>query len=210
MKNYELTKTQTDLLRRIEEIDYKAAWWGPNSHATRIYLRFRKDVKCWLEFDDPENCEGVTLKVYIDDCGQHPNWYKGQRAKVKGWAADALQEAVGQRSVEQLPTAVIESQAELLQPDSHVQFLTGGQPGEDNDERAITGTIVSVRRQPAPTGTIGDAEEVIVTLHPDDNSSDYNLYTWRGVLRYGSGAQIVRWAKVVVNSPNSRKAAREI
>ena len=192
MKTYKTTEKQAELLKQIESLGYRASWWGPNGNATRIYLNFRKDVKCWLEFDEPEECEGAALKVFIADCGQHANWYKGQKHKVMEWASDAFQAATGQLKTEQQPNVVTEEEAESLEIGQKVVFLTGGQEGEDNPEREFVGTIISVIRKPADPGTIGQDEEVQVVLDLGDDNGDLPLYTWRGILRYGSGAQIVR------------------
>jgi len=192
MKTYETTKKQDELLEQIKSLGYKARWWGPNGIATRIYLNYRKDVKCWIEFDEPEECDGAALKVYIADCGQHPNWYKTQKQKVMDWAVNAFQASTGQIKTEQQPNVVKEEEAELLEIGSKVNFLTGGQPGEDNPEREIVGIVKDVRRQKAPSGTIGQEEEVVVEIDPQDGREPWPLYTWRGILRYGSGAQVVR------------------
>ena len=192
MKTYKTTETQVTVLGRIKSLGYKASWWGPNGSATRIYLKFRKDVKCWIEFDEPDDCDGAALKIYIADCGQHANWYKAQKKQIMDWAANAFQAATGQIQTEQQPNVVIEEEAEGLTVGQQVKFLTGGQPGEDNDEREIKGIVLSVRRQPAPSGTIGEDEEVEVVIDTQDGLDHLPLYTWRGILRYGSGAQVVR------------------
>jgi hypothetical protein len=192
MKTYKITSKQTKLLEQIKSLGYKAGWWGPNGNATRLYLNYRKDIKCWIEFDEPEECYGAALKIYIADCGQHPNWYKSQKQKIREWAADAFQAATGQILTEQQPNVVTEEEAENLEIGQEIKFLTGGQPGEDNPERTITGVVKSVQRQPAPSGTIGQDEQVEVVIDTKDGLGDLPLYTWRGILRYGSGAQIVR------------------
>lgn len=63
--------------------------WGADKGKPRVYLATgRKDVKVYFEFPDfPTGDErdllgGAAFKVFIDDCGQHPNWYKSQREKL--------------------------------------------------------------------------------------------------------------------------------
>lgn len=66
--------------------------WGADRGKPRIYMPTRRDIKAYFEFDTPETSPmictedplgGASLKIYIDDCGQAPNWYKSQKAKVR-------------------------------------------------------------------------------------------------------------------------------
>ena len=62
--------------------------WGISQGYPRIYMPSRKDCRVYFEFldyptgDPADLLGGVKLQVFIDDCDQHPNWYKGQRAKI--------------------------------------------------------------------------------------------------------------------------------
>jgi hypothetical protein len=68
--------------------------WGLDKGKPRIYLPSRRDMKVYFAFDDAAYSSptdevsgavtlgGARLCVQIDDCGQHPNWYAGQKAKV--------------------------------------------------------------------------------------------------------------------------------
>ena len=91
------TKTIRGALERIAEIVGGKAW-GADKAKPRIYMPSRRDCKAYFDFPDvlyPDSMSadepidgavcclgGACLKVFIDDCGQHPNWYKGQRAKI--------------------------------------------------------------------------------------------------------------------------------
>ena len=72
--------------------------WGADKGKPRIYMPSRKDIKAYFEFERPETSPmictedplgGAALKIYIDDCGQAPNWYKSQKAKVMARLAAA-------------------------------------------------------------------------------------------------------------------------
>ena len=41
---------------------------------TRVYYRTPRGVKLYSDYDD-----GWSVKCFIDECGQHPNWYQSQR-----------------------------------------------------------------------------------------------------------------------------------
>ena len=62
--------------------------WGVAEGNPRIYLQSRRDAKVFFEFPDYPTGDqgdllgGCALRVLIDECGQHPNWYRGQRAKM--------------------------------------------------------------------------------------------------------------------------------
>ena len=84
-------KQQLELMADI--IGGKA--WGIDKYKPRIYLQYRRDVNCYFSFPDAVYPDGDTdvedtagdiggsrLNVYIDDCGQHPNWYKKQKSDV--------------------------------------------------------------------------------------------------------------------------------
>jgi hypothetical protein len=184
-----LTEKQASIIAKLEAAGINARWWGRSDAGERIYLNGhgRRDVKVWIDFDDAADVRGATLKVRIDDCGQHPSWYAGQRTKFMADYAEAFQIVTGQSEAEKTSAAVTELQAEALSIGTTVSFFTGGEPSDSNPEMQIDGTVTAVRREAAPKGTIGQDHQVIVEL---DNG--YSLYTWRGVLRYGGGAQVVR------------------
>lgn len=186
IKILSLTEKQTAIVAKLAAAGIDARWWGRGDQGERIYLNGhgRRDVKVWIEFDDPGEVAGAALKVKIDDCGQHPNWYAGQRAKFMADFAEAFQIVTGQAAAEKSDAAVTEAQAEALTVGAAVTFFTGGATGDSNDERQIEGTVTAVRRQP---WSICQDEEVIVEL-----DSGAQLYTWRGILRCGGGAQVVR------------------
>lgn len=69
--------------------------WGADKLRPRIYMRTgRRDTKVYFEFPDASYTAptdvvdtvkclgGACLKVRIDDCGQHPNWHKGQMRRI--------------------------------------------------------------------------------------------------------------------------------
>jgi hypothetical protein len=193
MKTYQLTEKQEAIVEQLNEAGFHARWWGRGSEAERIYLNgYRKDVKCWIEFDDPADLEGAALRVYVEDCGQHANWYKSQIAKARAHFADAFQIVTGQINSERAESAITESEAEALEVGSQVNWLVGGQSGDANDERTLNGTVISVTRK--PSDKIGDDElvEVVIDRIDEFAKGECPLYTWRGVLRYGSGAEVVR------------------
>jgi hypothetical protein len=83
--------------------------WGCDKLKPRIYVGSRRDVKAFFDFsgsasytspDQPADAVhclgGAAFHVYIDDCGQHPNWYAAQKRKVveanwkRGLAIDAF------------------------------------------------------------------------------------------------------------------------
>lgn len=69
--------------------------WGIDKLKPRIYVKTRRDTKAYFDFaddasytspDDPADAVhglgGAAFRVYIDDCGQHPNWYAGEKRKL--------------------------------------------------------------------------------------------------------------------------------
>lgn len=62
--------------------------WGADRGMPRIYMRSSKDRKIYFDFPDfptgdaSDVLGGARLQCRIDDCGQHANWYRGQRAKI--------------------------------------------------------------------------------------------------------------------------------
>ncbi len=87
-----IEQTESTVQEQLEEraglVGGKA--WGVAQGKPRIYMQYaRKDVKVFVGYPDhPTGCDedqlgGPKLSVHIDDCGQHPNWYAGQRAKIQ-------------------------------------------------------------------------------------------------------------------------------
>ncbi len=61
--------------------------WGADIGKPRIYLPAAKGRTVYVYFpdfptgDDDEPFGGGVISVYIDACGQHPNWYHSQRER---------------------------------------------------------------------------------------------------------------------------------
>lgn len=85
----------SELTRLADLVGGKA--WGAEKMKPRIYMPSRRDCKVYFQFEDAVypaggadapidrvicGLFGASLQVFIDDCGQHPNWYKGQREKI--------------------------------------------------------------------------------------------------------------------------------
>lgn len=193
MKTYNLTKKQTEVVDALEDAGFPATWWGRGELAERIYFQeLPMTHKAYITFDNPSALEGAALKIHIKDCGKPTNWYLAQKEILKDRLSEAFQIVTGRKASEQNPKAITEKQAEELAVGATVEFITGGE-GESNAERALVGVVKKVSREPAPAGTIGQTEQVVVIL--EDSAGEFALYTWRGFLRYGSGAQIVRQNK---------------
>lgn len=194
-KNLTLTEKQTATVAKLEAAGIHARWWGRDGQGERIYLNGhgRRDVKVWIEFDDAGEVHGAALKVRIDECGQHPKWYASQRAQFMSDYAEAFQIVTGQAEAEKSTAAVTEDQAANLVPGTRVEFYTGGEPSDSNNEAKITGIVRFAARKACDQ--IGETENVVVTLQDGEYAGQpfdrLELYTWRGVLRYGSGAQTV-------------------
>jgi len=68
--------------------------WGAEKGRPRIYMRSARDRKVYFEFPDAAYSTGEDLvngattlggpafKVWIDDCGQHPNWYVSEKQQI--------------------------------------------------------------------------------------------------------------------------------
>ena len=187
-----LNEKQEKIIETLTSAGYEARWWGRGDEAERIYLNgYRRDVKVWVEFDDPAALEGAALRVWIRPCGQHRNWYVGQSKKAREYFANAFAIITGMAETEKRPDAITEEAAEALQVGQAVNWVVGGLPSDANEERKINGTVRQVRR--VPSANIGQTEQVEVVILGEDGD-EWILYTWRGVLRCGSGAEVVRQA----------------
>ena len=62
--------------------------WGADKGRPRIYMDLRKDVTAYFYFPDyPDGSDrllgGAAVSLYVKDCGQHKNWYKGQQESLR-------------------------------------------------------------------------------------------------------------------------------
>jgi len=93
---------------------YAARWWtNPRNGEERLYLNYRKDVKVYVVFDDAGELAGAALRVYVDDCGQHGNWYAAEKQKAAKWAAAAMLAIIAASS----PETAADLKAELAGAD---------------------------------------------------------------------------------------------
>ena len=69
--------------------------WGADKLRSRIYMDAgRKDAKAFFEYPEASYTDagqfadvvhslgGHVFRVFIDDCGQAPKWYSGQKRKI--------------------------------------------------------------------------------------------------------------------------------
>lgn len=83
-----------ELARRAKVIGGKA--WGADKQKPRIYMNVgRKDVSAYFMFPDAKyetdsqewdeftGLGGSRFCVYIDDCGEKPEWYTAQKSLVR-------------------------------------------------------------------------------------------------------------------------------
>lgn len=208
LKSFE-DQVQRQLEERADLVDGKP--WGVAQGKPRIYLQSRRDAKVYVEFpdyptgDETDLLGGAELKVFIEECGQHPNWYKAQRRKLVDHFAELMDRLAHLHAPAQEEPlhgeSVTRQIAEALQPGSRVTFYYGGAPGDSNPERSYSGDVVRVYAEPSRAGTIrddGDGLTVYVVIDDRSGSRDASgaegclFYTWRGLLRYGGGAEAVR------------------
>ncbi|GMV72860.1 MAG: hypothetical protein AMXMBFR77_26970 [Phycisphaerales bacterium] len=88
-------ETTSDLIQAVKaQLDRWAeitggSAWGADRGMPRIYFGSRRDVRAFFDFpdfptgDSEDLLGGARANVYVEDCGQHENWYKSQRAKVR-------------------------------------------------------------------------------------------------------------------------------
>ena len=87
METTELFAAVNSQLNKAAEIVGGKAW-GADKGKPRIYMSFRKDIKVSFQFNDFPNGDesdllgGASLSIFIEDCGQHANWYAGQSKQV--------------------------------------------------------------------------------------------------------------------------------
>lgn len=199
-----------------EQLEERAAMvggkpWGVAQGKPRIYLPSRRDTQVFIEFpgyptgDEADLLGGPKLSVIIDDYGQHTNWYKRRRAKVISDHAEIMDRLAHIASPPQEEPLhgepVTRKRAEGLVVGERVTFFYGGAPGEDNAERSYAGAVKKVFAETDQAGTISpapDGQTVFVLLDDGSGSRDAAgaegcaFYTWRGLLRYGGGAEVVR------------------
>jgi hypothetical protein len=93
-----ITNLQKNLLEVLRGDGRRCDWWaapGAADQSARLYLNIgRRDVKIWLQFKNAMMLEAPELRVRIDECGQHENWYASQREKLMERFADAVLAAV--------------------------------------------------------------------------------------------------------------------
>lgn len=86
------SKTLADELARAAEL-IGGKPWGLNIGKPRIYMPvWRKDAKVYFDFPEA-GALGLgkpILKVWIDECGQHPNWYKSEANRLRATFAAQL------------------------------------------------------------------------------------------------------------------------
>ena len=76
-----MTTIAEKIVARAETVGITASIWSKGDKF-RIYAKtHRRDVKVFLECDDPE-CSGAALKVFCN-ANQHPNWIKSQVAQLR-------------------------------------------------------------------------------------------------------------------------------
>jgi hypothetical protein len=119
---------QAKLTEAAELIGGRA--WGADKGKPRIYMPSSKDRKVYFEFPDYPTGDlhfplgGAALRIYIDDCGQHPNWYAGQKKRViEGLYREALALGAWSEGLPELANEImdmdIEITADLLDRVSH-------------------------------------------------------------------------------------------
>lgn len=89
----DINMNATQQLNEIARIVNGKAW-GADKGKHRVYLPSRRDIKTFISFDVAENLSGAKLNVFIDDCGQHANWYASEKLKAMGAARFAINAAV--------------------------------------------------------------------------------------------------------------------
>jgi hypothetical protein len=199
--NFE-AKVQEQLEERARLVGGKP--WGVKQGKPRIYLPSRRDVKVFVAFegfptgDDADLLGGAKLVVLIDDCGQHPNWYRAQREKIMSQHVELMERLAHLHTPPQEEALhgdpVTRQAAELLVVGQQVTLFYGGAPGEANAERRVSGVIDRVALVPDSPGTLdadADGQTCEVDLRLEDGGK-VCLYTWRRLLRYGGGAEVVR------------------
>jgi hypothetical protein len=90
MIDQETKEFEAQVQRQLEEraalVGGKA--WGVAQGKPRIYLRSRRDVKVYVDYPDYPTGDsndllgGPALRVLINECDQHSNWYASQREKL--------------------------------------------------------------------------------------------------------------------------------
>lgn len=71
---------KTDKLEKIAEIIGGKVWM--NTPYIRIYMNYRKDVKAFFNFTNPNDLTEFEFKIQINECGQHKNWYSSQKQQI--------------------------------------------------------------------------------------------------------------------------------
>lgn len=116
--------------------------WGLDKGKPRIYMPSRRDCKVYFDFPAPAYASpedeingavdlgGAALRVYIDDCGQHPNWYASQKAKmIAARAKDSLAIQAAQSDDWELAQVILDFDDDL-DVDDISNHLTNGRLAE--------------------------------------------------------------------------------
>lgn len=110
----------------IDELNRKASIvggkvWGAEKGKPRIYMNYRKDVKVFFEFPDFDTVAlgGACLKIFIDDCGQHPNWYVSQRKQIM---ASFMKEGLAIMALDSVENRMTEAEKAAMPVETREKF----------------------------------------------------------------------------------------
>jgi len=160
-------------METYEEIESKAAevlsrWaeivegrpWGVAQGKPRIYVNgWGKGTTVYFEFPDfPDGTDtligGAAMKVFIDDCGQHPNWYMSRRRQIMQDAGTL------KRSLTLMILADVGDE-DFARRTMHADYDEGALR-DHLDE--IAGHLINGRK--------GQAETILVGIREDDEEDD--------------------------------------
>jgi len=199
-----INEKQADVVRRLTAAGFDAKWWGRNGGPVeRLYMQAgRRDAKVFFTFDVPESVFGSTLKIFIDDCGQPPAWYAGQKRKLYEYYAGAAEIIKAASSIGGPDQAI---EPDLATRELVEAAIAAGKPirleYRDTNEGWLV--ITPLRITPRTVSTVRGPEEqddLHYIFHEQCGKTDgagkeeSGLYFWRGCLRYGSGAEPLHFA----------------
>ena len=132
---------QEQLEAAAELIGGKA--WGIDKGKPRIYMPSRRDCKVYFDFPDAAYSSpadqvsatvvlsGAQLKIYIEDCGQHPNWYASQKARIRArQGANGLALMAFIAGDEQLARDLLDGLADGVDGDAFAAHVVNGRMDE--------------------------------------------------------------------------------
>lgn len=201
-----VNEVQADVLRRLKAAGFDAKWWGRNGGPVeRLYMQVgRRDAKVFFTFDEPADVRGSALKVFIDDCGQPPAWYVGQKRKLFEYYAGAAEIVKAASSVggpDQMiaPTLATKERIEAA--------IAAGKPVRleyrDTNEGWLVITPLCFVNNVVSTVRGPEDQEVLHYIFHEQcgktegaGKEESGLYMWRGCLRYGSGAEPLHFASL--------------